>query len=353
MTSSSLIPIVDFGAWYGSPLEERQRVAHEIADACRHVGFVQISNHGVPDQLVTQAFAWSAKFFNLPLERKKMAPHLEGAPSPRGYSWPGLEKVSQAGFTGEVHTDDEAAALRQTPDVKESFDVGSDSLPGHVNIWPPEEAGGLDDDTGLTGFRDFMTRFYSECAIVGRELMRALAMGVGLPPDEEARLLASHTDGLNNQLRLLHYPPVAAAALERGEVARMPAHTDWGTLTMLFQDDCGGLQVESPSAPGTFIDAIPTKGAMVLNVGDSLMRWTNNGLKSTLHRVVKPAAKTDSSSARGAEMAPSRYSIVCFNSPDPDATVECFPSCISTDNPARYPPMTYGDYMLLRSQGHY
>ncbi|EJT68817.1 thymine dioxygenase [Gaeumannomyces tritici R3-111a-1] len=352
MTTSSPIPVVDFAAWYGSSPQEQHRIAQEIADACRHVGFVQISNHGVSDQLVTQAFAWSTMFFSLPLEKKKTAPHLEGAPSPRGYSWPGLEKVSQAGFTGQAQTDDEAEALRQTPDFKESFDVGSDRLPGHANVWPPEEAGGR-VDTDLAGFRAFMTRFYSDCSTVGRELMRALAMGVGLPPDEEARLLGSHTDGLNNQLRLLHYPPVAAAALERGDITRMPAHTDWGTLTMLFQDDCGGLQVENPSAPNTFVDATPIKGAMVMNVGDSLMRWTNNRLKSTLHRVVKPAANVDGSPAQDPDTTPPRHSIVYFNSPDPEAMVECFPSCISTTNRAGYLPMAYRDYMLLRSKGQY
>ena len=76
-------------------------------------------------------------------------------------------------------------------------------------------------------------------------------------------------------LRLLHYPPVPADWIEEGKFARMPAHTDWSVMTILFQDDCGGLQVESPSKSGHFIDVDPMPDTLVLNVGDLLMRWSN------------------------------------------------------------------------------
>ena len=116
-----------------------------------------------------------------------------------------------------------------------------------------------------------MTRFYWESFRVGKEILRALAVGLGL---DEEHLLRKHS-GHNNQLRLLHYPPVQAQALEDGHAARCPVHTDWSSITLLFQDDCGGLEVEDVAHPGTFVPATPIKNAIVMNVGDLLQRWSN------------------------------------------------------------------------------
>ena len=116
-----------------------------------------------------------------------------------------------------------------------------------------------------------------------------MALGIGL--SDENHFKPTHP-GHNNQLRLLHYPPVPAANIENQFATRMGAHSDWGSITMLFQDDCGGLQVgplfsprlkpvyslfqiEKPNKPGEFIDVPPLKDAIVMNVGDLMMRWSN------------------------------------------------------------------------------
>lgn len=145
---------------------------------------------------------------------------------------------------------------------KESYEIGSDKNNDQPNIWLPEST--------LPGFRTFTTTFYWTCWRTAQDILRALALGLSLP--DEDYLLRFH-DGHNNQLRLLHYPPVPAAELESQLSARMPAHTDWGSITMLFQDDCGGLEVESRQ--GEFVEAKPLKGAIVMNIGDLLMRWSN------------------------------------------------------------------------------
>lgn len=116
-----------------------------------------------------------------------------------------------------------------------------------------------------------MTSFYWTCWKTAKTILQALALGLGI--DEES-IMKPH-GGHYNQLRLLHYPPIPASWIDEGKFARMPAHTDWTTITMLFQDDCGGLQVESPSQPGQFIDVDPIPDALVLNVGDLMMRWSN------------------------------------------------------------------------------
>ena len=108
-----------------------------------------------------------------------------------------------------------------------------------------------------------------------------MALGVGL--DDPDYFVKFHS-GNSCQLRLLHYPPVPAANIESKKMARMPAHSDWSTITMLFQDDCGGLEVEDPHTPGKFVPATPIPGACVMNVGDMLMRWSNG--KSVIPAIV-------------------------------------------------------------------
>ncbi|RYP72526.1 hypothetical protein DL771_004166 [Monosporascus sp. 5C6A] len=226
------------------------------------VGFVYIVNHGIANNLLEEAFRFSRELFALPQETKMLAPHPPGPNVHRGYSWPGLEKVTQ----NIIKEGDEAteAKNREIADFKESYEIGSEDFELQPNVWLPEEV--------LPGFRSFMTQFYWTCFETAKELLRALALGVGL--EDEDYFLNYHS-GENNQLRLLHYPPVEAEKLSSNAVARMPAHSDWGSITMLFQDETGGLQVEDPKTPGSFLDATPMKNALIMNVGDLLMRWSN------------------------------------------------------------------------------
>lgn len=142
--------------------------------------------------------------------------------------------------------------------------MGSDDNSDQPNQWIPEEV--------LPRFREFMVRFYWDCFGASSEILRAIAVGIGL--EDEDHLVRNHS-GHNNQLRLLHYPSIPADAIESQAMARMPAHTDWSSMTILFQDDCGGLEVEDLGQPGRFIPATPVKNAIVMNVGDLLQRWSN------------------------------------------------------------------------------
>ncbi|RYP15474.1 hypothetical protein DL765_005681 [Monosporascus sp. GIB2] len=236
--------------------------AFSMTDDIRTISFVYIANHGIANNLLEEAFRFSRELFALPQETKMLAPHPPGPNVHRGYSWPGLEKVTQ----NIIEEGDEAteAKSRKIPDVKESYEIGSEDFELQPNVWLPEEV--------LPGFRSFMTQFYWTCFETAKELLRALALGVGL--GDEDYFLNYHS-GENNQLRLLHYPPVETEKLSSNAVARMPAHSDWGSITMLFQDETGGLQVEDPKNPGSFLDATPMKNALIMNVGDLLMRWSN------------------------------------------------------------------------------
>ncbi|KAI1274091.1 hypothetical protein F5Y07DRAFT_374543 [Xylaria sp. FL0933] len=349
-SSTNAIPVVDLGPWYSgdsASVSERKRIiAAELVEACRAVGFVYVVNHGMPEELVEEAFVWTRRLFSLSLEKKMLAPHPSGTSVHRGYSWPGLEKVSQTVYA--EGDDDELIEGRNVPDVKESYEIGSEDFAQQPNVWLPSDV--------LPGFREFTTMFYWRCFDVARELLRALALGIGL--DDEDFFLRFHS-GVNNQLRLLHYPPVEVQKVVMGEVARMPAHSDWGTITMLFQDSRGGLQVEDAQRPGHFVDATPLPGALVMNVGDLLMRWSNDYLKSTLHRVTLPPVQQEEEEEEGEEggsrplMTRSRYSIPYFVAPDPTAVVECLSTCTDAQNPPRYPPITQEEYRKMRARGQY
>lgn len=268
---AAALPIIDFSKWLNGSPEEKKQLAQDLAQACREVGFVYVINHGVAPDLLEEAFGWSKKLFDLPEDQKMLAPHPPGPNVHRGYSWPGLEKVSQYIHKEGEDSDAEDEALRQVQDCKESYEIGSETLAAQPNQWLPEDV--------LPGFRAFTTAFYWKCFETAKELLRAMAVGIGL---EDAEYLVRFHSGENNQLRLLHYPPVETEKLSSNALARMPAHSDWGSITMLFQDDCGGLQVENAKKPGEFVDATPIKGALVMNVGDLLMRWSNGKSKITI-----------------------------------------------------------------------
>ncbi|KAI4118484.1 MAG: hypothetical protein LQ345_001477 [Seirophora villosa] len=339
VTEHGGIPVVNFATWTdGSPREERQKIASQLAHACQTVGFVYIINHRIPHEKLREAFDLSKKLFDLGQDKKMLAPHPPGHVVHRGYSWPGLEKVSNS--MGDEDDPDLATKLRQVSDLKESYEIGSDEYKDQPNVWLPEHL--------LPGFRDFMTTFYWDSWENAKMILQAMAIGIGL--EDEDYFLRYHS-GHENQLRLLHYPSVPAASLEEGSMTRMDAHSDWGSITMLFQDDCGGLQIGDPHKPGQFIDAKPLQDAIVLNVGDLLQRWSNDTLKSSLHRVTLPPRQDRFTGDE--RLTQTRYSIPYFVGPIGKSVIETIPICIDEGHPQKYEPTTWDDYRLMRGSMQY
>lgn len=235
-------------------------------------------------ETLAHTFDMSAKFFKLPQDTK-LSLVWTTPEANRGYSAPGREKVSQL-------TDiDEVAKMRQAvPDLKESFEIGREGEANHPNHWPKEEG-------DVAGFKETMMDFFAKCKNMHVEVMRAIAVGMGL----DEGFFDSFVDVGDNTLRLLHYPEVKADVfkINPGQV-RAGEHSDYGSITLLFQDNRGGLQVKSPN--GSFVDATPIEGTVVVNAGDLLARWSNDTIKSTIHRVVEPPRKEHA-------VYPPRYSI--------------------------------------------
>ena len=308
------VPVIDLTpARTGGPAE-RRRVADAIDEACREIGFFAITGHGVPDRVVEDLRSRAHAFFELPAAEKLAARHPVPGTN-RGYHPVGGEALAAA-------NDAEAP-----PDLKEFFHIGpvdTSDEPYYTsalgrrhfepNIWPPAPA----------GFAQAATVYYRTMSGLIVFLMRLAALAL----DVDERFFDDKVDRSIGTMRLNYYPATAMAP--RAGQLRASAHTDYGGFTILSGEDVpGGLQVMTRAGQWTDVGTSPT--TFVVNIGDLLMRWTNDRWLSNLHRVVNPPAD-------GPGRA--RLSIAFFNHPNYDALIACLPS----QGPARHAPVLSGEY---------
>ncbi|TFY83864.1 hypothetical protein EWM64_g140 [Hericium alpestre] len=238
LNESGAISLIDFAPFLDGT--KKEEVADAMLESFKSIGFVYLVNHGLPQEKINDMFSWSRQFFGSPMETKKLAPHPPSGAHHRGYSAPGMEKVVHQVFD----KDDLAANRAKAPDVKESFEVGREDSEDMPNIWLPEGV--------LPGFKEACLDFYWTMDELKFTVLRALALGLRL--DEE--FFVQYHQAHDNQLRLLHYPSVPVESLQRDEIVRIGAHSDFGSITLLFQDEVGGLEVEDPNEPGVFRNAV-------------------------------------------------------------------------------------------------
>jgi len=303
------IPVIDVGPLVDG--SDPEGVAAALGRAAATVGFVYVKNHGVPAALRAAMMAEAERFFAQPLEAKN-AVHIRHSAVHRGY-FPLFEE----------NTDPDLTA-----DLKEGLDLGRDlgsdapevvqGLPLHgPNQWPDS----------LPEFRDTTEAYFAAVRGLAETLMRGFALALGLRPE----FFADKIDRPCASLRLLHYPPqqghVEARTMGCG------AHTDYGCLTILAQDDNGGLQV--CNAAGEWISAPPIPGTFVINLGDQMARWTNGRFQATPHRVIN---------ASGRE----RYSMPFFFDPNWDALIEALPGTVPEGEAPRFAPVLAGPYLQSR-----
>ncbi len=306
------LPVIDVTAFTrGGTLEERRAVARQIHDACINIGFFYITGHGFTRAELDDSLAWTRRFFELPADAK-MKTAARDNPAKMGY-------IQVGGL-------DPDATAEAKPDLKERFYMGRDLMPGEsvgeaapagLSSWPP---------TGiLPGFEDFMRAQGHRKFLLGKQMARAFALSLDLPED----YLENFHDRMGVYHALNFYPEQAGRAPEDASWGFSP-HTDYGTFSIVLQDQSGGLQARN--ADGDWIEVPPIPGTFLVNVGDLLERWTNDVYVSTLHRVMntKPEA---------------RASITFFVYANPRARIECLKTCISPERPQRYAPVVSGEYI--------
>jgi isopenicillin N synthase-like dioxygenase len=285
--------VIDVSALGGGSADA---TAAAIGAACRDIGFFYVVDHGIPATLMDAAFTASAAFFARSETVKREV--LYSASGNRGY-------VPMRG---------EALDPSRPADLKEAYNIGLELSEDDTEL----AAGGLFRARNLwpsmPGFRETLLAYFDACHGLGRRIHGAFARDLGLAPD----FFEDKLDRPMAVLRLLHYPP----APDQAEAGQLGAgeHTDYGCVTLLATDGVGGLQVRTRA--GRWIDTPHIPGAFVCNIGDCLMRWTNDIYVSTPHRVVSPAGRE-------------RFSIAFFLDPNPDAEIACLPGCATPDRPAR------------------
>jgi isopenicillin N synthase-like dioxygenase len=323
--------LIDFAAFLDGSPATTLATAQAISHAFQTSGFLYLQNHGIPPDIISTVFEKSAEFFRRP-QHEKDALSWTTAESNRGYVMPGREKVTQSSDPDEI------AKLRASnPDLKETMEIGRDGVPGQQNQWPDKF------DAQGEEFTKTMRVFFDMCKDLHIEVMRAIALGMGL----DVHFFDSFTDRGDNTLRLLHYPPVPKSVFRNnpGQV-RAGEHSDYGSITLLFQDNVGGLEVQSPK--GTFVRATPIENTIVVNAGDLLSRWSNDEIKSTKHRVVQPPAKPGEES----ETYPARYSVAYFCNPNFDRHIEALPNTWE-ETGKKYEGINSGEYLVQRLAATY
>ena len=292
---SALIPTFDIRRFDS----ERAAFVADLGAAYREWGFAGIRGHGIATSLIDDAYAAFQRFFALPEETKK-AYHVRAGGGARGYTPFGIETAK-----GSAHFD-----------LKEFWHVGRE-LPADSpyravmadNLWPAE----------VPEFKPHALALYRALDELGSRVLAALALNLGLPQT----YFADKTNAGNSILRPIHYPPITAPDVPN---VRSGAHEDINLITLLVGASAEGLQVLSRQ--GEWVPFTADADTIVVNIGDMLQRLTNHVYPSTTHRVINPP---------GENARKPRYSVPFFLHPNPDFLIDALPSCVTPDNPKRYP----------------
>ncbi len=305
------VPIIDIGALADGVGEHAAEPVRLIADACREWGFFQVVNHGIEAVLIDEVWAQTRRFFALPMAEKESI--LRTRENPWGY------------YNNEL--------TKNQRDKKEVFDFTSDGIDpvyGAVNRWPANDP----------DFRAALCRYRDACVRLSLRLLEAMSYGLGL----EATHLNRQFDPVHSGFIRLNYYPVADPMAGRDDIEHLEVadlgvhhHSDAGALTVLLQDEVGGLQVYNN---GYWYDVPPVDGAFVINTGDMMQVWSNDRYQAAIHRVLAMDSRD-------------RYSIPFFYNPDAGTQVRPLPSVVSNAEPARYRPIDWAEFRSRRTDGDY
>lgn len=317
------MPLIDLSTIDGD-FEARKAIAKKIKDAAENTGFFYINNHGIPEELIQGALSSCKQFFDQPLsDKEKVRTKISGKSV--GYTGVGGTQINKTETKDNKETFSMRYDVRNDPLHKESSHV-ADELEDF--IW--------NETSHLQGFHSTLVDFYTRRLQLARKLIRLVALALDLPEDYfDAIVTRPGADAVH-----IHYPGVVDDGHQQDIDVGIGSHTDIQCITLLWQDNSGGLQVLSLG--GEWLDARPIDGTLVVNVGDFLQRLSNNKFRSTVHRVYNRNKS-------------SRYAMPFFLGFNPEAVCEVVPTCIDEDHPPLYEPISCGkwhsDRLTLAQKG--
>ena len=295
------IPVIDIASIAGDDEAAKKQTASEIRSAAINIGFFYVSNHGIPDKIIEASRQAAEDFYAQPADVKAQY-DVNVMKRHKGY-------VPIGGLSADPTIVDHQEGYEvgiELPEDDPDYVAGS---PLHgPNIWPSE----------VPHFKRDVYGFFEHAMGLGRNLYRLIALALNLPEDHFESMVTKPCA----QLRILYYPATDPEKAETG----IGAHTDYESFTLLWQNE-NGLQVQNRA--GDWIEAPPIDGTFIINIGDMMMRWTNDLFVSTPHRVINSSGNK-------------RYSMALFFAANHDTIVECLPTCQDDSNPPKYPPTHFG-----------
>jgi isopenicillin N synthase-like dioxygenase len=309
MTVTANLPLIDMAGVREGDQAALIRAGEAIRKACSESGFFYIINHGVPQAVIDTTMAAAKTFFAYPPEVKRQV-----AVNKRHRGWHALGGALMYEAT--------------KPDFKEFFSIGLELAEDDPCVLAGEALRGPNQwPAFMPELRLALDAYYEEVGRAGADLLKAVAVGLGI----DSGFFAPKYGKRLQRTQMVYYPPHPPMA-ESDQFGVAP-HTDYGCITLLHQDNSGGLQVRELGS-NRWIDATPIEGSLVVNVGDLLARWSNDRFRSTLHRVINKSGHE-------------RYSIATFYDPTYSAVVDPCDLGIDAAN-SLYPPVAAGDYILKR-----
>ncbi|EKG21355.1 Isopenicillin N synthase [Macrophomina phaseolina MS6] len=317
------IPIIDISAIFSDKLEDRKALSKEIRKAAVTNGFFYVKNHGIPHETIAKAKEKALEFFHQDRETKaKVA--FEKSKYFNGW---------RAGYTARVNVAEswdtrEAFGWRYDPKYDPDPKPPFDEAPEEVKPYIRGEDSVWEGTAHIAGFKEAALEYWAAFLTLARRLIRIFALSLELPEDYfDNRVTYPGADGA-----MSWYPPRTEEETKNDNVG-VGSHTDLQMFTLLWQDEIGGLQILNQE--GQWIKAKPIEGTLVVNIGDFLMRLSNDIFKSTVHRVYNRS---------NAE----RISLPFFFGLNFNCVEGVIPTCTSADNPAKYEPISCGDWCQMR-----
>jgi isopenicillin N synthase-like dioxygenase len=319
------VPVIDIAGFNTGSGQTRRSLAAQVDRAASEVGFMQIVGHGIPDTVVTGLTEAIDGFFALP-PADKMQWRPPSVDINRGYAGPKSERLSYS------------LGVATAADLFEAFNVGvpASAFPalaldaGHYpeNLWPDRPP----------DFRVRVEDWFAHAGAVARVLTRIFEVALDLP----AQYFAAFQDHSLDVLRMNHYAMPPGASRVEADQMGMGAHTDYGIVTVLWADPVTpGLQILDSA--GGWHDVVPVPGALLVNLGDLLARWTNDRWISTMHRVLPPIGPNG--------QVIRRRSAAYFHDGNADALITCLPSCTDARHPPLYAPVTIAEHLAAKLGG--
>ena len=319
--SKNEIPVIDISPFLNG--SDKKGVAEKVTNACKNIGFLIISGHGIEPTTVEDAFRKSRQFFNLE-QKKKNLYHPQQKSQQRGY-----HAFATRGLAYTLGRD-APPDLRETyflgplNDHKKYFQASPEALKAYAsNILPDQPE----------GFSASLENIYASYQRLSEDILRIFSISLNLDENFFSKLITRHFSILSSH----YYPPLQKPPVP-GQL-RTGAHTDFGAITILAMTNAaGGLEVLMPD--DTWQAVTPKKNELVVNIGDMMALWTNGIWKSTLHRVINPEKLYDERSQR--------QTIGYFMHPDYDTLIKTIPTCITKERPKVFAEITAGEHIAKK-----